>query len=75
MISPNNDKVLCLKSNDDNFRFCNDGFTLTPRAGLEVSANCPSSVRMTIERAMIDGFIRPVAFIRESELIWGKLKD
>lgn len=73
-ISNNNATVKTIKQGEADFHFCHDGVTLTPRASLEISPVCPSQMRMMIERALVDGYLRPVAYMRQDEFMWEKLQ-
>jgi hypothetical protein len=66
--------VKTIKQGEPDFHFCHDGVTLTPRASLEISPVCPSHMRLMIERAIVDGYLRPVAHMREDEFMWEKLQ-
>ena len=66
-------KVKVIKKGDPDFSFSHDGHTLTPRASLEISELCPSYMRSMIERAILEGYLRPVAYVKESDFMWEKL--
>ena len=68
-------KVKIIKKGEPDFSFSHDGVVLTPRASLEISDICPCNMRLTIERAILDGYLRPVAYMKESEYIWEKLGE
>lgn len=71
----NNDvSIKRIKQGEANFHFCHDGITLTPRASLEISPVCPAHMRSMIERAILDGYLRPVAYVREDEFMWEQLQ-
>jgi hypothetical protein len=72
--SNNNTNVKVFKQGDTNFHFSHDGITLTPRAGLDISPVCPAHMRSMIERAILDGYLRPVAYMREDEFMWEQLQ-
>lgn len=65
--------VKVLRRGDSDFMFSHDGMTLTPRAGLEYSAMCPTNLVIQVQDAMAKGLITPVAYMRESEYVWDKL--
>lgn len=73
-ISNNEVTIKAIKQGDKDFYFSHDGITMTPRAGLEISQVCPSSMRSMIERAILDGYLRPIAYMREDEFMWEKLQ-
>lgn len=72
--SNNNVSVKAIKQGDADFYFSHDGITMTPRAGLEISSVCPEMMRRYIERAILDGYLKPVAYIREDEFMWEQLQ-
>jgi hypothetical protein len=68
-------KVKKLKSGDSNFTFSHDGITLTPRAGLEISQRCPENYKNLILECINHDWIKPVAYMKDSEFIWEKLSN
>jgi hypothetical protein len=52
-----------------------DSTTITARAGLKISQRCPENERMWLENAIGYGWIQPVAYVREDELMWIQLKE
>ena len=64
-----------LRSGDADFRFCPDGVTLVPRAGFEISQHCPREYRMIIAECISNGWLQPVAHMRESEHTWELLQQ
>lgn len=53
----------------------NDGIMTARRACLEIDAECPSSYRNAIMDAYSKGWLKPVAYIYEHELLMTALKD
>lgn len=47
-----------------------DGMVVAPRAGIEISANCPNSYRKIIEECVMYGWVKPIAFVKDNELFW-----
>lgn len=66
--------VRTIKQNDPRF-LIKDGLTVTPRAGFEISIQCPSEHRMILTEAINKGWIKPVAHITERELLFLGLTD
>lgn len=64
--------VRTIRSNDPDFKI-QDGFALVPRAMLHVSPECPQGYRQIIETCVCNGWLKPVAHIRDYELMWDKL--
>jgi hypothetical protein len=52
-----------------------DGVKLVPRAAIEILEQCPSNMRGQIEWAIAKGWIQPVAYVRDDELVWDKLTN
>jgi len=67
-------KVKTLKSGDNDFTFSHDGFTLTPRAGFQISSGCPQNYREIIAECIQYGWLKPVAHMKESEFVWETLQ-
>lgn len=61
-----------VKPSDDNF-FIKDGMKLVPRACLEISNNCPSEYKTIIGICVERGWLKPVAFVRDTEEFWERL--
>ena len=64
-----------LTPTDVDFRFRPDGIAVVSRAGIEISKNCPANIVKHIEWAVAMGYVKPVAFIPDRELIWEKLQS
>jgi hypothetical protein len=56
-----------LKRSDDDFMFSPDGYTMVPRAGLEISKECPREYRLIISECINNGWLKPVAHMRDTE--------
>lgn len=52
-----------------------DGLTVVPRAGFELTASCPSGYRDIIMMAINQGYLKPVATVKDSEYMWDQLGD
>jgi hypothetical protein len=51
-----------------------DDFVMMPRAGFEISKNCPSEYKSILLRAIDYGYIKPVANVKDTELFWDELQ-
>jgi len=51
-----------------------DGVMLTPRAAIEVSMDCPKDYLCIIQTCMEKGWLQPVAYVKEEEYTWERLK-
>lgn len=47
-----------------------DGMVTAPRAGFEISNNCPKEYRLIIQECINYGWLKPVATVRDNELFW-----
>jgi len=52
-----------------------DGIKLVPRAGFEISKNCPREYKLILVKCINNGWLKPVSYIKESEYVWEKLGD
>jgi hypothetical protein len=68
-------KIKTLKSGDSDFTFSHDGFTLTPRAGFQISSGCPRIYKEIIQECLHKGWLKPIANMKESEFMWEKLGE
>ena len=50
------------------------GPVVCPRAGFEISHECPDSYKSVIRTCIDNGWILPVAHIHDSELAWDIIK-
>jgi hypothetical protein len=56
-----------LRAKDADFSFSPDGLTLVPRASFEISKECPREYRLIIAECVGNGWLRPVAHMRDTE--------
>lgn len=66
-------KIKTIK-NDDRMFYIKGALTMTPRAGFEVSKQCPYEYRLVLTECIDRGWIKPVAYMRDDEYIWESLK-
>lgn len=66
-------KIRTIKQGDPLFTIT-EGFTLTPRAGFEISQQCPNEYRLIIQSCLMHGWLKPVAYITEEEQFIETLK-
>jgi hypothetical protein len=64
-----------LRPGDADFTFSPNGVTLVPRASLEISSNCPGEYRHLISQAYRNGWLKPVANMRNTEYTMELLKN
>jgi hypothetical protein len=63
-----------IKQGDPDF-YMNDGIKVVPRATIEISQRCPDNYKSLINECVEHGWIRPVAYMKESDYVWEKLGD
>jgi len=64
-----------LRPGDADFEFSPDGITLVRRAAFEISNRCPENYRHLLAECISHGWIKPVAYIPDSEYAWDKLQS
>lgn len=72
---PTKRSIRTIRRDDQNFMIT-DGMYVTPRAGFELSKDCPAYVQQSIEQAVSRGWIKSVAYMTEREyMLIGLAKD
>lgn len=66
--------IKTIRKGDTDFHIDN-GITMAPRAGFEISNKCPSTYKFMIIEAINNGWLNPIAYIKESEYVWEKLGE
>jgi len=54
---------------DPNF-ILRDGFIVAKRAGFVVTSDCPSRYHQIITHCISNGWLKPIATVKDSELFW-----
>ena len=67
MIKISNSRYKALRASDPDFTFSPDGITLVSRAAIEISQRCPDSYASLIQECICQGWIKPVAYMRDTE--------
>lgn len=62
-------RIRTINMNDSDFML-QDGFIISPRAGLEIDNSCPREYRMIIAQCLNKGWLKPVAYVKDNELFW-----
>ena len=52
-----------------------DGMIMSTRAGFELSPDCPAKHRAVIREAIENAWLLPVAYMKDSELVWETLQS
>jgi hypothetical protein len=69
------DKIIkTIRKDDPNF-YIDNGIVIAPRAGFELSNDCPRQYKSMIMEAIKNGWLKPIAYIKESEYVWEKLVE
>ena len=74
MINIDPTRVKKITRGDNDFTFVH-GHTVYSRASIEISNQCPITMRLMIERALCDGYLKPVAYMKDTEYMWEKLAE
>ena len=61
--------IRTIRKGDKDFMLV-DGMTTTPRAGFEMSHSIPNQYRTIITQCIDNGWLKPVAYVKDSELFW-----
>jgi hypothetical protein len=56
-----------LRHTDTDFTFSPDGIRVVPRASFEVSSHCPAQYKQIIAECINNGWLKPVAHMRDVE--------
>jgi hypothetical protein len=67
-------KIKILKPGDIDW-YIKSGLTVTPRAGFEITERCPQEYQKLLMECWGNGWIKPIAYMKESEYIWEKLSE
>ena len=66
--------IKTIRQDDPNF-IIDDGIIMAPRAGIEISNDCPRQYKLMIIEAKKNGWLQSVAYMKESEFVWEKLGE
>ncbi len=66
--------IKTIRKDDPDFHIHN-GFVMAPRAGFEISNDCTRQYKLMIIEATKNGWLQPVAYMKESEYMWEKLGE
>jgi hypothetical protein len=66
--------IKTIRKDDPDFIIIN-GIVMAPRAGFEISNDCPRQYKLMIMEAIKNGWLQPVAYMKESEFVWEKLGE
>lgn len=66
--------VRTIRQDDPDFKI-QDGFALVPRAMFHILPNCPAEYKHIIERCVANGWLKPVAHVKDYELMLDRLHE
>lgn len=52
-----------------------DGHIVSPRAGFELSEKMADGYREIVMQCIANGWLKPVAYVKESEFVWEALNE
>jgi hypothetical protein len=67
-------KIKKIHNKDPDFIIA-DGIAIAPRAGMEITKDCPKEYMLIIEKCIRNEWLKPVAYMKESEYVWEKLGE
>jgi len=69
------DKIIKTIRKDDPDFYIDNRIDIAPRAGFEISNDCPRQYKSMIMESYKNGWLQPIAYIKESEYMWEKLGE
>ena len=73
-IKAHKSQIRTIKPNDRRF-LIDDGLITSPRAGFEINEKCPAAYQKILMECWGNGWIIPVAYMTEREMIFMGLND
>jgi hypothetical protein len=67
-------KIKTIKAGDKDW-YMKDGLIVTPRAGFEINERCPKEYRDVINQCLLSGWLKPIAYMKDSEYMWETLRE
>ena len=74
MFSVAKTKIKTIRPGDPDFTIV-DGFMMADRAGFEISNNMPYEYKLIIYECLKNKWLKPIAYMKESEYVWEKLGE
>ena len=69
------DKIIKTVRKDDPDFIIDNGIVMSPRAAFEISNDCPKQYKLMIMEDFKNGWLQPIAYMKESEYVWEKLGE
>ena len=67
-------QIWAIRQDDPKFDIW-DGLVTSPRAGFEISERCPLEYKMVLQECINNGWLKPVAYMTEREMIFNGLGE
>lgn len=58
-----------IRLGEPKFLIC-EGLVMAPRAGFEITNDCPREYKLIINTCLANGWLKPVATVKDNELFW-----
>ena len=71
-IKTHKSQIKIIRQDDPRFDIF-DGMMTSPRAGFEISSGCPIEYKIVLQECINNGWLKPVAYVTERELIFNGL--
>ncbi len=68
-----NQRIKTLMPGDYDWFITTDNINVTPRAAFNINKECPKEYAEVIRICVSNGWLKPVAHMKESEYMWEKL--
>lgn len=65
-------QIKIIRQDDPRFDI-RDGLITSPRAGFEIAYGCPVEYKMVLQECINNGWLKPVAYMTERELLFSGL--
>jgi hypothetical protein len=73
-IKTHKSRIKIIRQDDPRFDI-SDGMTIASRAGFEISSGCPIEYKMVLQECINNGWLRPVAYMTEREMMFVGLTE
>lgn len=74
MVNVRSNQFVCLDDTNSEF-VMTDGVVVARRAALYIGPECPKNISLIITNAVNNGWLKPIAFMKESEYLIAKLSN
>lgn len=75
MIIVSNSKSVKQINPGDRLWYIKQDITMTPRAGFVINQKCPREYKAILSECIDNGWLQPVAYMRDDEYTWESLKE